>query len=209
MNIGKLPPDLLERLLDTLNIQDPRVLVSPLTGEDTAVIDMGDHALVAKSAPLTFATDLIGWYAVQVNANDVACMGAVPKWFLATILLPENAQPQMAENIFNQTVAALAVTPSIQPYDLGQDDIRIVIRPTDRETAIVLFRLVSQLQRDLDRHDQRLRNAYLTAPEPVRQELRIAHREVQKKYRGLIHAMSMAARGSDAPVSEGTLQNGR
>ncbi len=106
MNIGKLPPDLLERLLGTLDIQDPRVLVGPMTGEDAAVIDMGGHALVAKSDPITFATDLIGWYAVQVNANDVACMGAVPKWFLATVLLPENAEPRMAEDIFSQTVAA-------------------------------------------------------------------------------------------------------
>ena len=96
-------------------------------------------------------------------------------------------------------VPALAVTPSLRPDGVL----------TDRETARVLFRLVSQLQRDLDRHDQKLRNAYLTAPEPVRQELRIAHGEVQKKYRGLIHAMSMAARGSDTPVSEGTLENGR
>ena len=106
MNVGKLPPDLLNRLLDTLDIQDHRVLVGPRTGEDAAVIDMGDRALVAKTDPITFATDLIGWYAVHVNANDVACMGAVPKWFLATILLPENAQPHMAKDIFDQTVAA-------------------------------------------------------------------------------------------------------
>ncbi len=104
-------------------------------------------------------------------------------------------------------VPALAVTPSMQPGDIFDD--RMAVRPTDRETAMALFRLVSQLQRGLDRHDQELRNAYLVAPEPVRQELRIAHREVQKKYLGLIQAMSMVARGSDAPISEGTLQNGR
>lgn len=110
-------------------------------------------------------------------------------------------------------VPALAVTPSVQPggifNDPGQDDIRMTIRPTDRETARALFRLVTQLQRGLDRHDQELRNAYLTAPESVRQELRIAHREAQKKYLGLIQAMSMVARGSDLPAFEETLQSGR
>ena len=103
-------------------------------------------------------------------------------------------------------------TPSAQPdgtfNDSGQGNIRIIPRPTDRQVRM-LFLLVSQLQRGLDRHDQELRNAYLTAPEPVRQELRIAHRETQRKYLGLIQAMSMVARGSDLPAFEGTLQSGR
>ena len=54
---------------------------------------MGETALVVKTGPITFATDLVGWYAVQINANDVACMGARPRWFLATVLLPEGADP--------------------------------------------------------------------------------------------------------------------
>jgi hydrogenase maturation factor len=50
---------------------------------------MGDRYLVATSDPITFATDDVGWYALQVNANDVAVRGARPRWFLATVLLPE------------------------------------------------------------------------------------------------------------------------
>ena len=96
MDVGKLPPALLERLLSRVPIQDPRVLLGPRIGEDAALIDMGDRVLVAKTDPITFATDSIGWYAVQVNANDVACMGARPRWFLATVLLPEGADPAHA-----------------------------------------------------------------------------------------------------------------
>ena len=33
---------------------------------------------MVKTDPITFATDEIGRYAVHVNANDVATMGAVP-----------------------------------------------------------------------------------------------------------------------------------
>ncbi len=106
MNVGKLPPDLLERLLSTVPIRDPRVLLGPRVGEDAALIDMGDMALVVKTDPITFATDLIGWYAVQVNANDVACMGARPRWFLATVLLPEGSKPEQAESVFHQIVSA-------------------------------------------------------------------------------------------------------
>jgi hypothetical protein len=52
------------------------------------VIDFGEKLLVVKSDPITFATDEIGWYAVQVNANDIATTGAEPRWLLTTLLLP-------------------------------------------------------------------------------------------------------------------------
>ena len=87
--VGKLPAQLLQQMLADYVTDDPRVVVGPRVGEDAAVIDMGDRYLVVATDPITFATDEIGWYAVNVNANDVACCGAVPRWFLATLLLPE------------------------------------------------------------------------------------------------------------------------
>ena len=87
---GKLPLDLLSGLLRECRVDDERVLVGPEVGEDAAVIDFGETCLVVKTDPITFATDEIGRYAVHVNANDVATMGAVPRWFLATLLLPES-----------------------------------------------------------------------------------------------------------------------
>jgi hydrogenase expression/formation protein HypE len=85
---GKLPPGLLAALLATVATDDPRVLVGPRPGVDAAVLEFGDRCLVVKSDPITFASEEIGWYAVQVNANDLAVMGAVPRWFLATPLYP-------------------------------------------------------------------------------------------------------------------------
>jgi hydrogenase maturation factor len=58
-------------------------------GEDAAVLDMGDRYLVATTDPITFVTEDLGWYALVVNANDLAVRGATPRWFLATCLLPE------------------------------------------------------------------------------------------------------------------------
>ena len=86
---GKLPLDMLSGLLRECKAEDGRVLVGPQVGEDAAVIDFGQTCLVVKTDPITFATDEIGHYAVHVNANDIATMGAVPRWFLATLLLPE------------------------------------------------------------------------------------------------------------------------
>ena len=100
---GKLPLPLLERLLTRFAPHDPRIIVGPRTGEDAAVFDFGDRYLIAKTDPITFATNQIGWYAVNVNANDVAVMGGEPRWFLATVLLPAGqATAELAEAIFEQ-----------------------------------------------------------------------------------------------------------
>jgi hydrogenase expression/formation protein HypE len=40
---GKLPPELLQRLLTSYISTDPRVIVGPAVGEDAAIIDMGDR----------------------------------------------------------------------------------------------------------------------------------------------------------------------
>ncbi len=105
--VGKLPAGLLEKLLDRYAPADPRVVEGPGIGKDAAIIDMGDRYLVAKTDPITFATDEIGWYAVHVNANDIACCGATPRWFLATLLLPERGTtPDLAETIFGQIADA-------------------------------------------------------------------------------------------------------
>jgi hydrogenase maturation factor len=106
LEIGKFPQELLERLLAKNIIEDPQVVLGPKVGEDAAVIDVGDRLLVAKCDPITFATDLIGWYAVQVNANDVACSGGTPRWFLATLLVPEAFSETDAEAVFDQVLEA-------------------------------------------------------------------------------------------------------
>ncbi len=102
--VGKLPQaDLIDLLTHKLNIHDPRVVFGPGLGRDAAVIDFGDRYLVAKTDPITFATDEIGWYAVHVNANDIACLGATPRWFIVTLLLPEGkANRTMVNEIFEQ-----------------------------------------------------------------------------------------------------------
>jgi hydrogenase expression/formation protein HypE len=105
--LGKLPPELLARLLATSPVNDPRILLGPGIGFDCAVLDMGSSLLVLKSDPITFASDEIGWYAVQINANDIATTGAAPRWFLITALLPENATTaKLVEQISSQVNSA-------------------------------------------------------------------------------------------------------
>lgn len=112
MNTGKLPPEILTRLLSRAH-SDPSVIIGPAYGEDAAAVRFGDKILVAAADPVTFATDRIGYYTVSVNANDIAVLGATPRYFLATILIPEGSGESEAESVFNdieQSCRAIGVT---------------------------------------------------------------------------------------------------
>lgn len=102
LNTGKLPLTLLKRLLKNRGADDPRVLLGPTVGEDAALVRVGKQVLVLKTDPVTYASDMIGWYAVHVNANDIATRGATPAWFQAVILLPPGSDEALAETIFKQ-----------------------------------------------------------------------------------------------------------
>lgn len=125
---GKLPPDLLAQLIATLPISDPDLFLGPGVGEDAAIIEFGgtptdsnpsthghgilsqedgaDTLLAAKSDPITFATEEIGYYAVNVCANDLAVCGARPRFYLPTVLLPEGTTEADVSRICAQLGAA-------------------------------------------------------------------------------------------------------
>jgi len=107
LGTGKLSLDQMRRLLKKCVVSDPRVVVGPMVGEDAAVVDVGDRYLTLKTDPITFVAEDVGWYAVHINANDLATMGSVPRWFTAALLLPAGkATLEDAEAIFDHLVLA-------------------------------------------------------------------------------------------------------
>src|SRR5512136_2623757 len=105
LRAGKLDIDVLKDLLEKHAILDPQVILGPKIGEDAAVIDPGkesEHYWVVTSDPITFTTDQIGYYGVVVNLNDIATRGAVPRWFLATLLFPEGESLELVKDVFAQ-----------------------------------------------------------------------------------------------------------
>lgn len=105
--VGKLDMAFLNGLLAQYTGGDERVKVGAKVGEDAAVIDFGDRYLVTKTNPITFATNQIGWYVVNVCVNNMVVRGLRPRWMLNCILLPENkTTPQMVEDIFKQIYEA-------------------------------------------------------------------------------------------------------
>lgn len=86
--IGKLPSELLGSLLGAHPVTDPSVVVGPGVGIDAAAVDVGGALLVVKTDPITFVRERAPHYLVNINANDLACLGATPRWLLVTALLP-------------------------------------------------------------------------------------------------------------------------
>jgi hydrogenase maturation factor len=152
--LGKLPPEHLARLFERYTSPNQRVVLGPGIGRDAAVIafcqpqaDTPERYLVVKTDPITFASEEIGWYAVHVNANDIACTGATARWFLATLLLPQGETDEaLVDEIFNQisqTCQQLDISlvgghtevthgldrPVIAGFMLGEVEARALVRP--------------------------------------------------------------------------------
>lgn len=102
LTLGKLPVDLLKMCIAGSGARDSRVLIGPRFGEDCAVIDIGEQYLITKTDPVTFTAEEIGWYAVHVNANDIATMGARPVWFQACLLFPTHTTETEVRHVFAQ-----------------------------------------------------------------------------------------------------------
>lgn len=89
MQLGKVRPVILERyVFPFLGSSSQDIIIGPAVGEDAAVIANGAHFLVISSDPITGVAESIGRYAVDINANDVATMGAEPRFMTLTVILP-------------------------------------------------------------------------------------------------------------------------
>lgn len=100
MNIGKIPNDLLEKLLNkNIGKRRPEILIGPGIGKDCGVIDFGDDVCVISTDPITGAVNKIGYLAIHISCNDVATTGAKPIGAMVTIIAPVNTQYEEIENI--------------------------------------------------------------------------------------------------------------
>lgn len=102
LRAGKLPGDMLERMLAKYHTRrDQSVIVNTSYGFDAAAVRVGDETLLVKSDPITFASSDAARYLVAVNANDIACLGGVPRWLTVVALLPEHGTTvELVEGLF-------------------------------------------------------------------------------------------------------------
>ena len=104
---GKLPAAFLRELLAGAAAPSTEVRLPPMIGEDAGVIDVPAGALIVATDPITLTGKDVGAHAVIINANDVAVMGARPRWFLAVVLLPQGTLESDVRALFDAMHAAL------------------------------------------------------------------------------------------------------
>jgi hydrogenase expression/formation protein HypE len=114
LKLGKLSPEVLEKyLLSMTGAVSRDLVVAPSLGVDFGVVRHGRTKLIVSSDPVTGVKDRVGWYAVNVNANDVATSGNRPQFLQSIILLPEGASVRDVARIsseIHRTASALGIT---------------------------------------------------------------------------------------------------
>lgn len=111
--LGKISPALLRQVLPPEDDEPEDVLLGARIGEDACAIAVRAGVLVAATDPITMTGDAVGAHAVVVNANDVAVMGARPRWFLANVLLPDGTTEADVRALFDGMRAELARTGAV------------------------------------------------------------------------------------------------
>src|SRR5438094_7361043 len=87
--VGKIPPDSMVRAVYSHGgKRNPRLVLGPGIGRDTAVVRLAKKLVVLTADPVTGTTKHIGEHSVHINANDIAVTGAKPVWYVCTLLLP-------------------------------------------------------------------------------------------------------------------------
>ena len=100
---GKIPTEALVRnVFRYRGARDRSVILGSSVGEDAALVSLRKDVLVLTTDPVTGTASDVGWLAVHVNANDVACRGAKPRWFLCDLLLPERSSAALVDTIMKQ-----------------------------------------------------------------------------------------------------------
>ena len=101
--LGKLPISVLQRtVLKMTGAETDRILMGPEAGVDFGVIRLDDQYMIVSSDPITGVATNIGWYAVNVSANDVATSGNRPQFMESIIMLPGNSSEQDVATLATQ-----------------------------------------------------------------------------------------------------------
>lgn len=136
MKIGKVPPEILQRLVyPYLGVKRNEVLVHSGLGEDCSIIDFGEYVAVLSTDPITATDKLSGYLSVIISCNDIASCGAKPIGILSTILLPENTDETVLHNIM-QEINRAAIQLNIEVLGGHSEITNTVNKPIISTTAI-------------------------------------------------------------------------
>ncbi|MFO7992240.1 MAG: AIR synthase family protein [Thermoplasmata archaeon] len=133
--MSKLDLKFLEELIFEQELRDESVIMGPRYGEDSAVVKVGGDHLVIHPDPISGAVDNIGWLSIHIPANDVAVSGAVPRWSLPTVQLPQDLEEEKIRAIFKDLFSAASEL-NISVIGGHTERVRGIDRPLINNTMI-------------------------------------------------------------------------
>ncbi|MEM4646631.1 MAG: AIR synthase family protein [Zestosphaera sp.] len=97
----KLKPESLKKhVLDKFKTHDSSIVLQADIGIDAAAVKACDEVLIGVHPdPISGAVKHLGTLSIVIPANDVAMIGAYPKFFTSVILLPEGSSEDLVNTI--------------------------------------------------------------------------------------------------------------
>ena len=80
----------------------PRLVAPPRVGADFADFKVGRKSLLVSADPITGVSSNLGWYAVNVSANDIATSGNAAQFLESVILLPPRSTEEDVSRLARQ-----------------------------------------------------------------------------------------------------------
>lgn len=102
LKTGKLPPEFLRELVESLPCKSEQILIGPHYGVDGALVMLKEGKYVFTSDPITFTSRESVYYLFAVNINDTISMGAKPEFLAVNLLLREGITEEEVRIIFKE-----------------------------------------------------------------------------------------------------------
>ena len=108
MKVGKVPEAVLKRsIIKQLKTKRPEIVQGAAVGEDCAVVALKeDEVYVMSVDPITGTTHDLGYFAINITANDIASAGAENIGVMLTLLLPGTTEERDIKEIMKQVEEA-------------------------------------------------------------------------------------------------------
>jgi len=86
--------------------RDDSVILGATFGEDVALTRVGKDLLLSHVDPIVGAVSGIGWLAMHVACNDIACSGVRPRWAQILVLVPSKEDHLLVKEIMTDASKA-------------------------------------------------------------------------------------------------------
>ncbi|HII68064.1 MULTISPECIES: AIR synthase family protein [Thermococcus] len=102
---GKIRSEVLNNIiLKNISVNDPKIVFGPKEGFDAAVLeyDEKNYLVIATDPILGVPKEHFGFFTYHFASSDVAVFGAIPKWLIVNLLLPNGTTEEDLNSVMRE-----------------------------------------------------------------------------------------------------------